>query len=129
MPDAHVNFSEILLASLPEMIQRLVQGVAEAQSQLDAAAIHTQETLQQKFPELAGIGYRATWYQIPEVIVELKVAVHYEATGEEETKKRGFFLSPFNAKYKSAFTYGAEGSSTLKLKIVPVPPPVVSGVT
>lgn len=127
MPDAQANFSEILLASLPEMIQKLAESVAEAQSRLDAAALHNQQTLQERFPELAGMGYQVTWYQMPEVAVELKVAVHYEATGEEETKKRGFFLSPFNAKYKSAFSYGAEGSSTLKLKIVPVPPPVVSG--
>lgn len=128
MADQPIDFSEILIVPLSQMIQKIAQGVAEAQRALDTSAMETQNTLQENYPALAQIGYQTTWYQIPEVVVELKVAVHYERTGKENTKRVGLFLSPFNAKYKNSFTYTAEGTSTLKLRIVPVPPPTLENV-
>ena len=119
--EQQIDFSEILVVPLTQMIQNIGQGVAEAQRALDTSAMESQNTLQNNYPALAQIGYQVTWYQMPEVTVELKVAVHYEKTGEENNKKVGLFLSPFNAKYKNAFTYDAAGTSTLKLRIVAFP--------
>ncbi len=128
MAEQQIDFSEILVVPLTQMIQNIGQGVAEAQRALDTSAMESQNTLQNNYPALAQIGYQVTWYQMPEVTVELKVAVHYEKTGEENNKKVGLFLSPFNAKYKNAFTYDAAGTSTLKLRIVPVPPLIPTNV-
>ncbi len=125
MPDQGVNNLEILIAPLADMIKQISQGIAEAQSALDTSSIETQKTLKTTHPELYDIGYQVTWYQMPEITVELKVAVHYEKTGKEKEGRVGIFFSPFNAKYKNAFSYTAEGASTLKLRIVPVPPPVI----
>ena len=124
MADLLVDFNEVLVTPLADMVERIGQGIAEAQRALDEAALATQKSLKDQHPELDKIGYQVTWYQMPEVLVELKMALHYERT--DQGKPPGFFLSPFNAKYKRAFEYSAEGASTLKLKIVPVPPPVLS---
>ena len=32
------------------------------------------------------------------------------------------YVAPFNTKYRNTFSFSADGSSILKLKIVPVPP-------
>jgi len=125
MANESVDFSEILVTPLAAMIRQMGEGVAAAQSALDAAALLRQKEIEHKeeHKALAEIGYQVTWYQMPEVVAELKVAVHYEETGAGSARRTGVFLSPFNAKYKNAFTYAAEGASTLKLRIVPVPPP------
>lgn len=41
---------------------------------------------------MQNLGYQATWYQIPEVQVELKMAVYYEENEITETNKRKLFL-------------------------------------
>jgi hypothetical protein len=124
MTDRSISFSEILVGSLAQIIRQIAQGVADAQSALDTAAVQSQKTLDEKLPELASIGYQVTWYQIPTVEAELKVAVHFERTGEQSSNRVGVFLSPFNAKYQSAFSFAAEGASTVKLRIVPITPPI-----
>lgn len=121
MPDKPVDFSVILVSPIHNMIEEVAKGIAQAQTELDRAAMESQKKLEEDFPELADIGYQVTWYQIPEAEVELKVAVHYEIEEETENKK-GFFLSPFNAKYKNNYSYAADGASSLKLRFVPVPP-------
>ena len=124
MVEQQINFSEILIGPLSQMIRQIGQGVADAQAAFDAAAIQTQKTLGEHYPELAAAGYQVTWHQMPVVEAELKVAVHFERTGEQGSNRAGIFLSPFNAKYQSAFTFSAEGTSTLKLRIVPITPPI-----
>jgi hypothetical protein len=118
-----IDFSEILVAPLAQMIQKIGQGVADAQRALDSSAMETQDSLAKNHPQLAKIGYQVTWYQMPEVVVELKMSLHYEKTGEENTSRTGLFLSPFNAKSKNTFSQSTDGTSTMKLRIVPVPPP------
>lgn len=125
MAEVPIDFSEILVGSLGEMIRKVGDGVAYAQTKLDEASLQAQKALPE---DLAAIGYQVTWYQMPEVVAELKLAVHFEATqGAGGAKKKGIFVSPFNAKYQSAFAYKAEGASTLRFRIVPVPPAGVQG--
>ncbi|GEM_PF-1731470 len=111
----------VLLSSPAYMIREMCSAIADSQRALDAAALETQKTLREKYPELAEIGYQVTWYQIPEVTMEIKVAVHFEETSDNETK---FFVSPFNARYQSQFKFAGDGSSNIKLRLVPIPPPV-----
>ena len=71
-------------------------------------------------PELQALGYQVTWYQIPEASVEMKMALHFEKT--QPAGPARMYLAPFNTKYRNVLGFSAEGSSTLKLRIVPVPP-------
>jgi hypothetical protein len=121
MAETDADFSEILIAPISRIIKEMGQSIGEAQKQLDQAAMQSQTELKQKFPELFELGYEVTWYQMPEVQVEMKVAVHLEKKAASQPPR--LYLAPFNAKYKNALSYSADGSSTLKLRIVPVPPP------
>lgn len=112
-----VNPNEILITPVASMIRELSQSVADAQRQLDAAALTNQNALPAALREL---GYEPTWYQIPEAEIELKMAVHYEQRNGAGPVR--VWATPFNAKYRNSLSYTADGSSTLKLRIVPVPP-------
>jgi len=116
LPESNVDFSEVLLVAPAQMIRQMGMAVAEAQQAMDRASMQSQESMPEDMKKL---GYQPSWYHMSEIDVELKLAVHYEERGN----KAGILISPFNAKYKNLFTYQAEGTSTLKLKIVPVPPP------
>jgi len=125
MPNDTLLLSEVLVTPLAQMVHQLAGAIAAAQTTLDAGAVERQRALEKEHPELHQIGYQVTWYQIPEVIVDLKMAVHYEETGEVGAKRRIVLVSPFNAKYSRSFSYAADGASTMKLRVVPVPPPVI----
>ncbi len=114
-----VEVNEILITPVATLIRELSRSVAEAQLQLDAAALASQQALP---AELRDLGYEPTWYQIPEAHVELKMAVHYERSQASGPVR--VWATPFNAKYRNALNYTADGSSTLTLRIVPVPPHV-----
>jgi hypothetical protein len=114
-----VDFSEVLITPAAKMVRDIGASVADAQRQMDQAAVQAQADLHTQFPDLDQAGYQVTWYQIPEVQVELKMAMHYEKKSADAPLR--VYLSPYNAKYSSALNFSADGSSTLKLKIVPVP--------
>lgn len=115
-----VNMNEVLISPLSSMVRELSAGVAAAQRELDAAALATQAQLAAEHPELQALGYQVTWYQIPEANVEMRMALHFEKKNAASPPR--MYLAPFNTKYRNTFNFTADGSSTLKLKIVPVPP-------
>lgn len=117
-----VDFSEILIAPAATMIREVGAAVAAAQRELDQASLEAQANLRAKFPDLEAAGYQVTWYQIPEVQAEVRMAVHFEKKSSDAPPR--MYLTPFNAKYRNALNFTADGSSTLKLRIVPVPPVV-----
>jgi hypothetical protein len=121
--EANVNLFEIFLNTPAYMIREMCKAIADAQRELDAAALETQRTLKNDCKELHDIGYQVTWYQIPEATMELKVAVHFERSGA----KSKIFVSPFNASYQNQFKFTADGSSNIKLRVVPIPPPIGLG--
>lgn len=116
-----VNMNEVLITPLATMVREIGKGVAEAQRELDAAALATQEQLATEHPDLQALGYQVTWYQIPEANVEMRMALHFEKPQPSAPAK--VYLAPFNTKYRNTFGFSAEGGSSLKLRIVPVPPP------
>lgn len=112
-----VDVNEILITPIATMVRELSKAVADAQLQLDSASLASENTLP---AALRDLGYQPTWYQIPEANVELKMAVHFERAGGIGPVR--VWATPFNAKYRNALSFTADGSSTLKLRIVPVPP-------
>lgn len=117
-----VNMDEVLISPLSSMVREISAGVAAAQRQLDAAALATQAQLATEHPELQALGYQVTWYQIPEAQVEMRMALHFEKKDAQSPPR--MYVAPFNTKYRNTFSFSADGSSTLKLRIVPVPPQV-----
>lgn len=115
-----VNMDEVLISPLASMVREISAGVADAQRALDAAALATQSQLAKEHPDLDKLGYQVTWYQIPEAEVEMRMALHFEKKNAQSAAR--MYVAPFNTKYRNTFSFTADGSSTLKLKIVPVPP-------
>ena len=119
-----VNLNEVLISPLSSMVREISASVAAAQRDLDAAALATQAQLAAEHPDLQALGYQVTWYQIPEAQVEMRMAIHFEKKNEQTPAR--LYVAPFNNKYRNTLNFTADGSSTLKLRIVPVPPQVRS---
>ena len=115
-----VNLNEVLISPLSSMVREISASVADAQRALDAAALASQAQLATEHPELQALGYQVTWYQIPEAQVEMRMAIHFEKKNAQAPAR--LYVAPFNNKYRNTLNFTADGSSTLKLKIVPVPP-------
>jgi hypothetical protein len=98
------------------------------------------------------LGFTPTFYQFVDTIIEVKIAIKYTSEsssavsishsttssssagvgggiakffGSPNKKKRSVSTSQVNASYSQKFSYSAEGSSLLRTKLVPIPPPAV----
>lgn len=94
------------------------------------------------------LGFAPTFYQFVDTIIEVKISIRYSQEGSRtvETKttnkqanfginrvgfargvsvNRGVTTSQVNASYSQKYSYSAEGSSLLRTKLVPIPPPAI----
>jgi hypothetical protein len=122
------------------LIIALGQGISQAQRALDQNSIQTQESLDTD-PVLSQYRLQATWYQFPNVNMELKVSLAVsedQSPASSNIAPRAAFTStlsntlinpvrliaqPVSASYQTHFNYEAQAASTITLTIVPVPPP------
>lgn len=99
---------------------------------------------------MIGAGFQPTFYQFAETIIEVKMAISMSEEKEtvEEGKKtsllwapsvlyrpikggryirtrRVLYTTPMDAKYTNKYSYHQEGESTLRTRLVPVPPNTV----
>jgi hypothetical protein len=85
------------------------------------------------------LGFSPTFYQFVDTLIEVKIAIKtsVETTTASTSKgnqvkyafnrRSGFAITvtPVDATYTSKYNYSAEGSSLLRTKLVPVPPPAI----
>jgi hypothetical protein len=130
------NVTEVFSSPIESLIVALGRGIAEAQTALDRNSIQAQQELDAD-PVLSSHGLQATWYQFPKVDLELKLALTVVEEGsapQAPATRAGLALSklpaphrlvaqPVSAAYQNHFNYNAAASSTIRLSIVPVPPP------
>jgi hypothetical protein len=130
------NAIEVFSAPIEGVIVALGKGIGQAQSDLDRASLANQAALDAD-PTLSGLGLQATWYQIPRVDLQLKLALTVVAEGETSgagptgprppvilpTKGLRLIAQPVSAAFQNHFDYNAEAYSTVNLTIMPVPPP------
>lgn len=120
--------SKVLSAPLGDIIAEMGLGVAEAQFAIDAKTIENMKkiyTLDDDIvKELRNIGYRPTWYVIPEAHAEINIAL---SVGQVQTssgsRKSQLFGATVDASYQNQYDYKMEASSKLTLKFAPVPAP------
>ncbi|WP_437293995.1 PASTA domain-containing protein [Sorangium sp. So ce426] len=122
---------DALSAPLGDLIASVGRGVADAQRALDSASLaalrEVYESDEEFFRELQAIGYRPTWYHIPEAEGEIQVAL--TVSGAESTaatpaprSKIKLYAAPMDAGYTSRYNFSLTASSRVKFRIVPVPP-------
>jgi len=84
------------------------------------------------------LGFTPTFYQFVDTIIEVKITITYTSettnTETEEEKNKSARLgwgrgsvktSQVNGSYSQKFNYSSEGSSLLRTKLVPIPPPAI----
>jgi hypothetical protein len=88
------------------------------------------------------LGFTPTFYQFVDTLIEVKIAIKmteetattrtekgYRRSSQFSATRAGIFYStsvtPVDATYSSKYNYSAEGSSLLRTKLAPVPPPSV----
>jgi hypothetical protein len=91
---------------------------------------------------LLELGFTPTFYQFTETVIEVKISISITSSSEHTSTSSsfrastkgsvGFFsakasvsASSVSASYASKYQYSAEGSSLIRTKLVPVPPPAI----
>jgi hypothetical protein len=135
---------ELLNVPLPEMVTKLALGIAESQTKLDlnstevakfmstttVALPDIADTTKTKDFALISLGFFPGFYQFTEASIEVKMAITMTTSSDVSigvTAKAGFgcFSASVNASYSSKYSYSVDGSSVLRVKLAPVPPPQI----
>tara|TARA_R110002073_G_scaffold102175_2_gene232073 strand:+ start:3606 stop:3989 length:384 start_codon:yes stop_codon:yes gene_type:complete len=122
MPGSDEAFETVLVAPLAAMIRQVGMAVADAQTHMAQTYLDQHNQLSD---EMKALGVMPSWYEMSQIDVELKLAIHLEQE-VKAGKPTGFrlFAASHNAQYQNAFNYTADGASTMKLRLSPVPSPL-----
>jgi hypothetical protein len=135
---------ELLNVPFAEMVTKLGIGIANAQTELDTNSAKVAKfmadtkiplpsikdsTKTVEFP-LISLGFFPGFYQFTESVIEVKMAITMATTTEKSVSasaKAGWgpFSASVNASYSSKYDYKVEGSSLLRVRLAPVPPPAI----
>jgi len=135
---------ELLNTPFAEMVTKLALGIAEGQTKLDMNSTEVAKfmadttidlpdidapTTSKSF-SLMALGFFPGFYQFTEAIIEVKMAITMTKSSEfglSASAKAGIgcFAASVNASYSSKFSYNVEGSSLLRVKLAPAPPPKI----
>ncbi|MEM7684783.1 MAG: hypothetical protein ACFB03_07740 [Paracoccaceae bacterium] len=142
---------DVVASPLGDVIAEVGRGVADAQHALDEGSLGAvldiyAESDDEKLRLLQEIGYRPTFYALPETSGEVRVALRMgqgaagarNATPVKPTQaavravpariglntaSRRLYSTPVDARYANQFGFSADISAKLTFKIVPVPAP------
>jgi len=134
---------DVVASPLGKVISAVGEGVAEAQRELDQASLA--QTLEiygggngDDLALMRQIGYRPTFYALPETTGEVKVSLNLGGGsgggGRQAPRLPGalpgapmrplrLYATPVNASLSNRYSYSASVAASLSFKIVPVPPP------
>lgn len=135
---------EVVASPLGDVIASVGEGVAAAQMALDEASVaKTLEIYAEgggaMVAMLREIGYRPTFYVLPETTGEVSVSLRLaggnspapaQARGRvnpliasKSNQRVRTYVTPVDAGFANRYSYSANVSARLTFKIVPVPPP------
>jgi hypothetical protein len=137
--------SDVTAAPLGDVIAAVGAGVAAAQAALDAGSLAQtleiySETGDAGLAMLRDIGYRPTFYTLPETTGEMQVSLRLSSgqaqNGAAPPPPPGIanrfaaplrsrvYATPVDAGFRNQFGFDAQVTAKLTFKIVPVPPPL-----
>lgn len=137
---------ELLNVPFAEMTEQLAFAVANAQTKLDMNSTRVAKFMvDQKITlpnisdpsqstdyPLIALGFFPGFYQFTEAEIEVKMAItmsRERETSVSASLNAGNKFTPYsasvNASYKSKYNYSQEGSSRLRVKLAPAPPPAL----
>lgn len=115
-------------------IMRVMGDASEAPVNLPSLEVGENGELRESqiTTSMIGAGFQPTFYQFAETVIEVKMAVtainetstdkQYKTKNSYIGKKRRLAVTPIDATYSNKFNYTQEGASTLRTRLVPVPP-------
>jgi hypothetical protein len=133
--------SDVTAAPLGDVIAAVGAGVAAAQAALDAGSLaQTLEIYSESgdagLAMLRDIGYRPTFYTLPETTGEMQVSLRL-SSGQAQNgaapvprpllgtaMRSRMYATPVDAGFRNQFGFDAQVTAKLTFKIVPVPPPL-----
>jgi hypothetical protein len=137
--------SDVTAAPLGDVIAAVGAGVAAAQAALDAGSLaQTLEIYSENgdagLTMLRDIGYRPTFYTLPETTGEMQVSLRLSsgqaqngaapvprpllAPGIAAPMRSRMYATPVDAGFRNQFGFDAQVTAKLTFKIVPVPAPL-----
>ncbi|NUM46517.1 MAG: hypothetical protein HUU38_17575 [Anaerolineales bacterium] len=132
---------ELLDVPIDDMIRSMAEGIADAQYRLDRTSIQIAQMMSGVNEEdrvffgkrkysLLELGFTPTFYQFVDTLIEVKISISMKSTSEYSTTagrsvKISAYSASVNASYANKYSYSVEGSSLLRTKLVPVPPPSI----
>jgi hypothetical protein len=123
-----------------DMIRSMAFAIADAQRDVDAASIRTAGAMSGAGPgastvkfgkgdySLMELGFTPTFYQFVDTVIEVKIDIHMTTHREvkgDVAPTPVARVSTVTAHYSGSYNYSVEGSSLLRTKLVPVPPPAI----
>lgn len=108
--------------SLPvgEILLNVAESLVKAQQTMDQASLATEIRIREE--ELDKFGLKASWYTIPELDFDLRLAFELDQRGELKTQM-------VDAEYQSKYGFNVQASSLLQTKIKAVPPLEAQGLS
>ena len=135
---------ELLNVPFAEMTQKLAFAIAEGQTKLDHNSTKVADFMARtkiNLPKLDGsdgteefplisMGFFPGFYQFQTAEIEVAMAITMAKSREVGVSASvrggwGPVSASVNASYKSKYNYSQEGSSRLKVKLSPAPPPTI----
>jgi len=138
--DAQVQLDESSLRVAEMMSGKRVERNADGTP--SGVVTDTRVTFHDEQLSMMELGFTPTFYQFVDTIIEVKIAIKMSREvastttikGERKTARLVFgngridysvTTTPVDATYSSKYNYTAEGSSLLRTKLTPVPPPPI----
>lgn len=121
---------QLITRPIKEVIRNVARSVAESQEEMDRRSIEVQKEIEAALEsgELDR-DIDASWLKFSEVDVDLEVAVSLEGQTVRDERGKGRKIikpfvgaSPMNPRLRDTYDYESDITSTVSLKIVPVPP-------
>lgn len=125
---ANNPLSQVLATPLGDMVAEIGKGIAQAQFEIDAQTLANLKDMyaldDETVRQLQAIGYRPTWYVIPEAHAEINLALTVGQTVTRSgSRKTELYGTTVDASYQNQYDYQYQASSKLTLKFAPVPAP------
>jgi len=129
--------SQLKALPIGELVASLAKGIAQAQVELDEASMQIARLMSGLDAEdrvlirgraysLLEMGLTPTFYHFSEATLELKVSVSMTLHGGGSNESRvSHSVSSVDAGFAGKFQYSSEGSSVVRTRLVPLPPPPV----
>lgn len=111
-----------VVPSLPvgDILLNVAESLVKAQQTMDQASLATELRIREQ--ELDKFGMKASWYTIPELDFDLRLAFELDHRGELKTQM-------VDAEYQSKYGFNVQASSLLQTKIKAVPPGEAEGLS